>query len=449
MPLLTINLLGPPNLLLDDYRPCSVKVRKAEALVYYCVLSPRPVTVLYLRDLLWPDMEDKKANQNFNDAFYNLKKAFETAQAPDAIVNALRRSKQGLMEFDRQCDYVCDVEVFESLTTSATTQTDVRTLQRALDLYRGPFLEPFVLQDAPGFDAWVEAKRQTLAGAYRKLLHLLGTAYLTQGNWPDAIQCLERLREALSDPSPTDNGALRDQEVVCGVLMMCHVLTSRLDLARQAYEAYLQAHQAALTAEAPSATLEKLHAIIQTYQPANLRIKALVAEALQRLNHRTMEPRLEDALNSIYLATGAQRAPTQGATYRTVLQRAQAEAGRYGAACIGTPHLVLALCDTTDADCAAILDLFPCSMASVAQAMRTILAQGATAGTAPAEYTLALQHVLQIATDVAGATQGHTVELRHFWVALLQEEQGLLSQILAQGEADRLVVLEQIEDTWD
>ena len=39
-----------------------------------------------------------------------------------------------------------------------------RKWEVAGELYRGPFLDGFFLNDAPGFDQWVEEERQRLAG---------------------------------------------------------------------------------------------------------------------------------------------------------------------------------------------------------------------------------------------------------------------------------------------
>ncbi len=119
MSLLRLDLLGLPRIRIDEV-PCKVGIRKAEAMLYYSVFSPRPVASLYLCDLLWPDVEEKKARQNLNDAFYGLKKGLQEAQAPEAIVDTLSRSRDRFVEFNRNCGYVCDVEAFEGILSNAT-----------------------------------------------------------------------------------------------------------------------------------------------------------------------------------------------------------------------------------------------------------------------------------------------------------------------------------------
>lgn len=310
---LIMELLGYPHLCVNA-SSCKIGVRKAEAMLYYSVFSPRPIPTLSLCDLLWPDTADNKARQNLNDAFYSLRKGLQEADATKVIIDCLSRSRDGFVEFNRNCGYTCDVEEFEGILNHATQKTDQQMLERAFGLYRGPFLENFVVQDAPAFDAWVTAKRAILTGAYHKLLHLLSTRHLTQGNWSTAIRYLERLRDGLREAQDCqgDQSASKDQEVVYGLLMICYALTSRLDLAGKLYGEYEQLRSTEAADVSTSSTIERLHRIIQTYQPSNMRGRALVAEALRRISHRTMEPRLEDALLSVYTATGAQRAPNQG-----------------------------------------------------------------------------------------------------------------------------------------
>ncbi len=357
----------------------------------------------------------------------------------------LGRSKdKEMVAFHRDCAHSCDVEDFESLVRDATSQTPLPTLEQAFKLYQGQFLAGFSLPDAPDFDRWVEAKRQELTGAYHKLLHLLSLRYLTTGDWPKAITCLEHLRRGLVDIGEALEN--RDGEVVYGLLMICHALTSRLDLAAGVYREYEQQAPIAARGSATTSTLDKLHKIIQTYHPSNVRARALVAETLRRINHGTLEPRLEDALLSVYTATGARRVPKQGPRYRAMLHRAQAAAARHGASLIGTPHLLLALCAGTDETPPDIRQALPISLESMAQAVQTVLGEAGPATQMPSELTLSLQRVLQVAADIAGTAQADAVDIPHLWLALLREKDGLFSRLLAQWGMAPVEIIEQMDD---
>lgn len=238
----------------------------------------------------------------------------------------------------------------------------------------------------------------------------------------------------------------RDDEVVYGLLMIGHALTSRLDLAAGVYREYEQQAPTAARGSATASTLDKLHKIIQTYQPSNVRARALIAETLRRISHGTLEPRLEDALLSVYTATGARRAPKQGPQYRAMLHRAQAAAARHGAPLIGTSHLLLALCAGTDETTPDIRQALPISLESMAQAVQTVLGEAVPDAQAPSELTLSLQRVLHVASDIAGTAQADAVDIPHLWLALLREKDGLCSRLLAQWGIASAEILEQMDD---
>ena len=188
---------------------------------------------------------------------------------------------------------------------------------------------------------------------------------------------------------------------------------------------------------------------IRSSKPISRRI--CVSELLlQRLSSASVvapwSPGSKDALLSVYIATGAQRAPSQGPKYRAVLLRAQEEALRHGATLIGTPHLILALCDVTESDAPDVQASPALSLTRLEQSIRTILGEATTNNHEPTEYTLPLQHVLQIAADVAGAARDDTIDVPHLWIALMKEEHGVLSQLLEQCGVDRLHLLEQMEE---
>ena len=96
---LRMELLGTHKLCVDEH-PCKVGIRKAEAMLYYSFFSPRPIARLDLCDLLWPNTEENRARQNLNDAFFSLRKALQEVQAPEAIVDALSRSRDGFVEYN-------------------------------------------------------------------------------------------------------------------------------------------------------------------------------------------------------------------------------------------------------------------------------------------------------------------------------------------------------------
>jgi ATP-dependent Clp protease ATP-binding subunit ClpA len=79
------------------------------------------------------------------------------------------------------------------------------------------------------------------------------------------------------------------------------------------------------------------------------------------------------------------------------------------------------------------------------QAVCTVLGEAAQASQHPPRQTLPLQQVLQVATDLANDGMSELIDVSHLWGALLRENHGLLSQILAHYGIDCSSVLEVME----
>jgi len=76
--------------------------------------------------------------------------------------------------------------------------------ERAVAQYRGAFLDGFFLPDAEEFESWVEQQRQRFARRCAKALEGLGRTASAAGDFPAAVQWLQRLQEI----DPLDTGAV-------------------------------------------------------------------------------------------------------------------------------------------------------------------------------------------------------------------------------------------------
>jgi DNA-binding SARP family transcriptional activator len=76
--------------------------------------------------------------------------------------------------------------------------------ERAVAQYRGTFLDGFFLPDADEFESWVEQQRQRFARRCAKALEGLGRTASAAGDFPAAVQWLQRLQEI----DPLDAGAV-------------------------------------------------------------------------------------------------------------------------------------------------------------------------------------------------------------------------------------------------
>jgi DNA-binding SARP family transcriptional activator/TolB-like protein len=128
---------------------------------------PRDKLVAYL----WPERDAEHARNLLNQAVHAVRKAL--GEGSILTGGAELRFGAGAVE--------CDVIAF----TAALEGGD---WQRAAGLYAGPFLDGFFLSDAPEFERWAEAERESLSGAYAKALESLAEAVEEAGDVTGAVE---------------------------------------------------------------------------------------------------------------------------------------------------------------------------------------------------------------------------------------------------------------------
>ncbi|HEY7568017.1 MAG TPA: BTAD domain-containing putative transcriptional regulator, partial [Gemmatimonadaceae bacterium] len=77
------------------------------------------------------------------------------------------------------------------------TALNAGDLERAVELYRGPFLDGFYVSGLPEFDEWLESERALLAARYSSALERLATDATARGHHNRAVQYLRALGSAL------------------------------------------------------------------------------------------------------------------------------------------------------------------------------------------------------------------------------------------------------------
>src|SRR6266699_352216 len=130
---------------------------------------------------LWPESSAGKARHLLNQALYALRRSLA---ADDLFLgsNELRLNATAL---------TADMREFEEAL-------DRRDLERAVALYRGPFLDGFFLNDAPEFEHWVDTERERLAARAATALETLAAGETAAGRHRPAVEWWRRL--SLLDP---------------------------------------------------------------------------------------------------------------------------------------------------------------------------------------------------------------------------------------------------------
>lgn len=138
----------------------------------------------------WPELDADGARNTLNQAVYRLRQTI----GQDAILS------RGNEEIGVSGQVVrCDTVEFEEAVES-------ERYTRALELYRGPFLNGFHVSGVPGFERWTDARREELRRRAHGAARELAERQADEGAVWEATRTLERATEI----APTREGAVRE-----------------------------------------------------------------------------------------------------------------------------------------------------------------------------------------------------------------------------------------------
>ena len=175
--MLSIQLLGPPQLLLND-RALSISRRKSRALLFYLAAQPGPVLRDQLLALLWPDQDRASAQQVLRTSLYGLRK--ELGPAIEAADDTLALAPAT----------VVDARRFERAIAAPNGAPE--PLAAALALYRGDFLAGFSLPDCEEFESWAEGLRERYRQLAQRGYAALAQRHEAHHDYAAALDALER-----------------------------------------------------------------------------------------------------------------------------------------------------------------------------------------------------------------------------------------------------------------
>jgi predicted ATPase/DNA-binding SARP family transcriptional activator len=145
MPPLQLSLLGAFRLRLDETQVTYFYSTKVQALLAYLAIeADRPHTRSALSGLLWPESSQIDANRSLRQALFQLNRIVDNPRT--RVIAASRQTVQ----FRAGGNAWLDIDEFRSCL-------GMGELDRAVDLYRGPFLEGISVADAADFEAWARA----------------------------------------------------------------------------------------------------------------------------------------------------------------------------------------------------------------------------------------------------------------------------------------------------
>ncbi|MDF2775448.1 MAG: transcriptional activator protein [Geminicoccaceae bacterium] len=152
--------------------------RRLAVLALIARAGERGITRDKLVATLWPDADEDVGRKSLSQALYALRRDLDA----DELV-------LGVQELKLNLDVAtCDVIEFE-------TALDERALERAAEVYGGPFLDGFRLPGVPEFDRWVEDERRSLAQRHVEALERLARRVAERDDAAGAAEWWRRIAD--------------------------------------------------------------------------------------------------------------------------------------------------------------------------------------------------------------------------------------------------------------
>nr|WP_290666495.1 BTAD domain-containing putative transcriptional regulator [Ardenticatena sp.] len=162
---LALHVLGPFHVTRQGKPVTNFRSDKVRALlVYLAIEHDRPRRRDELAGLLWPDMSDQVARRNLRLSLHRLREALGDEQSHSLFFEMTRDMVQC-----RPDVLWVDALAFETLALTVqhhsheaieSCTTCMEHLTKAVELYRGDFLEGFCLKECPDFSEWMTLRRE-------------------------------------------------------------------------------------------------------------------------------------------------------------------------------------------------------------------------------------------------------------------------------------------------
>lgn len=176
-----IALLGPLTIEIDNQPVEALVSVKAQAILSYLLFQPRPLPRQTIATLFWGEMPEEDARRNLRGVVMKLRHHLDPFLQID--------NQQ--IGFDFQSAHWVDARQFEEHIRIG----EKRPLQAAIALYRGEFMQGFVLRDAPEFESWQERERTKYHQLVLQAHDTLLTLYEQEEAWQAGVDLARRLIE--------------------------------------------------------------------------------------------------------------------------------------------------------------------------------------------------------------------------------------------------------------
>ncbi len=174
----------------------------------FCYLlenSRQPISREKLMSLFWAESPESQARYNLRYALWNIRKLYRGKGEDFDLLHTTRTTCQ----LNPELDVFVDSQEFLRLTGIEESSHRPRSLKRALDLYKGPFLEGFALKNLPEWEEWLYHRRETLHEAFVAAAMELGNHHLHHDDPQGAAVIFKRALFLVNDLEPAHEGLIR------------------------------------------------------------------------------------------------------------------------------------------------------------------------------------------------------------------------------------------------
>ncbi len=195
---ITIRLLGPFEVTVDNSPSAGFPYAKVRALLAYLAVESRPHSRAHLAALLWPDQPEHAARASLSQALTILRNALgdKIAERPALLTD--------VQHVRLDCDAGVTVDVTHFLATlralEAHAHRSWRTcgscserLRQVLALYRGAFLADLPIPDSAVFEEWATQQREHLVQRVQSVLERLVARAQWRGAYTEALAYAQQL----------------------------------------------------------------------------------------------------------------------------------------------------------------------------------------------------------------------------------------------------------------
>lgn len=228
---LQVAFLGSFQIILDDENITDrLRTKKERAIfAYLAEESARVHSRETIAEFFWADRPESYARMNLRQALLGIRKAF----GGDEILSPFLTITENKIKFNAESVEIDTVNFYEYLQIVRshnheylhTCQTCVSNLEKAVNLYRGDFLDGMYLGNVAGFQEWIVFNRERHFHGMIEMLKTLSKVYYRKGNYDQAYWYAWRY----VDLAPLEEGAYR-------LLMRLLTLSGRRNAALQQYE---------------------------------------------------------------------------------------------------------------------------------------------------------------------------------------------------------------------